>query len=407
MSSSRTAAAALSIALLGLTLAAAPTQAVVLTCQGQPATVVGPVGTEGDDVMVAPLDPYVTVEGLGGDDLICLVDGTVPGSRDPRFFADAGPGDDTVHYEASYSSSVTLGVGSDRFVGNDVGTRIYTGADAPIPGGVGYFGQVDRDPDEVVGGSAADAIYSGDTGGFVENGDRISTSGGVDNVFYAGAMSESGALDNGLVGDRVYLVSTWPTGTLDVDNDAGLSTLAGDTVLRWTRVRDFVISERPDSLRFTGSAADDQVSVGDVGLPAPGAVMRVQVATGRGKDRVELAGRIAGRVRLGTGKDSLALGSGCRHMAVHLGSASVCTWTHGRSRTRLAGIEDLYLRGRSVRVVGTARADRIRVVARRARVLGRSGDDTLRAGTHPGVVVDGGAGKDRCTGRVLLRCERG
>ncbi len=407
MTSSRLTAAtvATSTALLGLALLAAPTQAAAPTCEGQPATVIGPMGTEGDDVMIAPLDAWTTVEGLGGDDLICLVDGTRRGGRDPMFFADAGPGDDTVHYEATYSASVTLGVGSDRFVGNDVGTRIYTGADAPIPGGVGYFGQVDRDPDEVVGGAGSDAIYSGDTGTFVENADRISTSGKVDNVFYAGAMTDTGALDNGPVGDRVFLVSTWPTGTLDVDNVARVSTLAGSTVLRWTRVRDFIISERPEALRFRGSAANDQVSVGDVQLPTPGPVMRVQVATGRGKDRVELAGRIAGRVRLGTGKDSLALGSGCRRTAVHLGSAYVCTWTHGRSRTRVAGIEDLYLRGRSVRVVGTARADRIRVVARHADVLGRSGDDVLIAGTHPGVVVDGGAGRDRCTGRVLRTCE--
>lgn len=399
------ATAAVSTALLGIALTAAPTQAEAPTCQDRPATVVGPTGTEGDDVMVAPLDAWITVEGLGGDDIICLVDGARRGGRDPMFFADAGPGDDVVDYQATYSASVTLGLGSDRFVGNDVGARIYTGASAPIPGGVGYFGQVDREPDEVVGGSGSDAIYSGDTGTFVENADRISTSGKVDNVFYAGAMTDTGALDNGPVGDRVFLVSTWSTGTLDVDNVARVSTLAGSTVLRWTRVRDFVISERPDALRFRGSAANDQVTVGDVELPTPGPVMRVQVATGRGKDRVELAGRIAGRVRLGTGKDSLALGSGCRRTAVHLGSAYVCTWPHGRSRTRLAGIEDLYLRGRSVRVVGTARADRIRVVARHAHVLGRSGDDVLRAGTHPGVVVDGGAGRDRCTGRVLRRCE--
>lgn len=400
------ATAAVSTALLGIALSAAPTQAEAPTCQGRPATVVGPIGTEGDDVMVAPLDAWITVEGLGGDDIICLVDGTRRGGRDPMFFADAGPGDDVVAYQATYSASVTLGLGSDRFVGNDVGTRIYTGASAPIPGGVGYFGQVDREPDEVVGGSGSDAIYSGDTGTFVENADRISTSGKVDDVFYAGAMTDTGALDNGPVGDRVFLVSTWPTGTLDVDHVERVSTLAGSIVLRWTRVRDFVISERPDALRFRGSAANDQVTVGDVELPTPGPVMRVQVATGRGHDRVELAGRIAGRVRLGTGKDSLALGSGCRHTAVHLGSTYVCTWTHGRSRTRLAGIEDLYLRGRSVRVVGTARADRIRVVARHAQVLGRSGDDVLTAGTHPGVVVDGGAGRDRCTGRVLRRCER-
>ncbi|MCY7402284.1 MAG: hypothetical protein LH477_15265 [Nocardioides sp.] len=407
MSSPRSAAAAaaLFISLMGLTLAAAPTPAEALACQGRPATVAGPVGPEGDAVKVAPLDSWTTVEGLGGDDLICLVDGTARGGRDPLFFADAGTGDDVVDYQATYSATVTLGVGNDRFVGNDVGNRIYTGASAPIPGGVGYFGQVDRDPDEVIGSRESDAVYSGDTGGYVANDDRISTSGGSDNVFYAGAMTEAGALDNGTGSDRVFLVSTWPTGTLDVDHTAHVATLAGATVLRWTRVRDFVIDERPGALRFRGGPGGDQIRVGDVELPTPGPVMPVEVVTGRGRDRVELAGRIDGSVRLGTGSDALALGGGCRRTTVHLRGAQVCTWTDGRSRTRLAGIEDLYLRGRDVLAVGTRAADRISVLAHQVRALGKSGDDVLSAPRHHRVLVDGGNGTDRCFGQVLRRCE--
>lgn len=398
--------AALSVAVLGLALGAAPTHAEVLTCHGQTATVVGDQGTEGNDVMVAPLDSFTPVEGLGGDDIICLVDGTRLGGRDPMFLADAGTGNDTVYYEATYPASVTLGLGSDRFVSNAVGNRIYTGASAPIQGGVGYFGQVDRDADEVIGSSGRDVIYSGDTSGFLPNDDRISTAGSMDDIFYAGAMTEAGSLDNGSVGDQVFLVGRWPTGTLDVDAVSHVSSVAGTTVLRWTRVRDFVIDERPTALRFRGGAGDESVRVGDVELPARGPVMRVEVVTGRGSDRVELAGRTTGSVKLGTGRDALLLGPGCRRTTVRLDAAQVCTWPEGRSRTRLAGIEDVYVHGRDVRVFGTARADRIQVRARHVRVHGLAGNDVLFADRHPGVVVDGGAGRDRCAGRVLRRCER-
>lgn len=401
------ATAAVSTALLGIALSAAPTQAEAPTCQGRPATVVGPTGTEGDDVMVAPLDAWVAVEGLGGDDLICLVDGTRRGGRDPMFFADAGPGDDVVDYQATYSASVTLGLGADRFVGNGIGSYVYTGASAPIPGGVGYFGQDDTEADVVIAGAGRDSVYSGDTGGFATNPDRIATgasNGDPDSVFYAGQMTPDGELDNGSSGDLLFLVGTWPAGTLSLDNVAGRATLADREMLRWSSVRHFIVDERPGALRFVGGPAREALTVGDYQLPAPGAPMTVDVSTHGGGDRVTLAGALQGRVRMGAGHDELVLGGACDRTRVDLGSALVCHESTERSRADLAGIDELLVIGPDVVVIGTMRADTITVVGQGARVSGRGGPDRLTAVGRDGV-VHGGRGRDRCSGKEQRGCE--
>lgn len=101
-----------------------PTTAVAVeeTCQGQPATVVGDTGTEGDDVIVSTPTTSVTVRGLGGDDLIC-VRGDVP--KPGYVDIQGGSGDDTlelrlgdqanrVFVEGAEDLDIALGRGRDR-----------------------------------------------------------------------------------------------------------------------------------------------------------------------------------------------------------------------------------------------------------------------------------------------------
>ena len=376
------------------------------TCQGLPVSVEGAVGTEGDDVMRAPLDAWEGVEGLGGNDTICLVDGR-PGSRDPQFFADAGPGDDVVVFEATYSASVILGAGSDRFIGNDVGAYVYTGASAPIPGGVGYFGQTDAEADVVLGGAGRDSVYSGDTGGFAANPDRIATGGSnvdLDSVFYAGRMTPEGDLDNGSSRDLLFLVGSWGPGELSIDNVAGRAELAGTEVLRWSSVRQFVVDERPAALRFLGGPAPEHLAVGDYQLAAPGSPMTVDVVARDGGDHVSLAGALRGRIRLGSGHDSLALGGACDRTRVDLGSHLACWEEAERTRTDLSGIDRILLLSPDVTAIGTGRADTIEALGRGSRVSGRGGPDRLAAHRRDGV-VRGGRGRDRCSGAELRGCE--
>lgn len=406
MTHPRRAAAAAAVLGAACVALAPPAGAGATTCQGLAVTVEGAVGTEGDDVMLAPLDAWEGVEGRGGNDTICLVDGR-PGSRDPQFFADAGPGDDVVVLEATYSASVILGAGSDRFIGNDVGAHVYTGASAPIPGGVGYFGQTDSEADVVLGGAGRDSVYSGDTGGFTANPDRIATGGSnvdLDSVFYAGRMTPDGALDNGSSRDLLFLVGSWGPGELSIDNVAGRAELAGTEVLRWSSVRQFVVDERPAALRFVGGPAPEHLAVGDYQLGAPGAPMTVDVVTRGGGDYVSLAGALRGRVRLGGGHDSLALGGACDRTRVDLGSHLACWEGTERARTDLSGIDRILLLSPDVTAIGTGRADTIHALGRGSRVFGRAGLDDLAAHRRDGV-VHGGSGRDRCSGAEQRGCE--
>ena len=115
---------------------ASDAQAQDVTCQGRPATVVGPTegaintnGTEGDDVIVAPVGPYGTVQGLGGNDT------HLPGERSPEHASPSRPcrsrpARATTPWSTRQSSTpdslvVELGTGADHYVGADYPERVY------------------------------------------------------------------------------------------------------------------------------------------------------------------------------------------------------------------------------------------------------------------------------------------
>jgi|tagenome__1003787_1003787.scaffolds.fasta_scaffold20216750_2 hypothetical protein len=111
----RTRAALVAVATVsGLLVAPTSAAGVEPTCQGRPATIVASSkpgiftdGTEGDDVIVGT---YAQINALGGDDLICLRNGSVA----------SGDGDDTVLATGTAASGVSayLGPGDDRYIGS-------------------------------------------------------------------------------------------------------------------------------------------------------------------------------------------------------------------------------------------------------------------------------------------------
>jgi hypothetical protein len=384
-------------------------QAQDVTCQGKPATVVGPTegaintnGTQGDDVIVAPIGPYGTVQGLGGNDTICLVNGLPSTLADQSVSVLAGAGDDSVVNESVGFPgilTVELGAGSDRYVGADYGERVSGGSSDP------HVPDTESDTIETRGGS--DDITSGSPG--VADADTVATGSGDDRVVYQGAAG--GTLDNGPGADSVLFTNGW-TGELAVDDVARRATIGGGTVLTWTAVAAFWMETSPGStVSFVGSDADETL---DIVSPTGELVVPSEISTGGGDDRVTLTSYLPASVDLGDGDDSFGY-TACHRAYVALDVSAECLTKDGREvSTALAGIESfsgssgngLTVRGteRADRVVVAARhvlvrsgpgADRVRVYAdRTAQVVGGRGADRLRADSPEGVVVRGGWGGD-------------
>src|SRR4029079_16830496 len=184
-------------------------------CQGKAATVIGPTegaintnGTSGDDVIVAPIGPYGTVQGLGGNDTICLVDGLPSTLADQSVTVLAGAGNDSVVNESVGFPgilTVELGARAHRYVGADYGERVSgASSDPQVP-------DTESDTIETRGGN--DDITSGSPG--VADADTIATGSGDDRVVYQGAAG--GTLDNGPDADYLLFTNGW-TGELAVDD---------------------------------------------------------------------------------------------------------------------------------------------------------------------------------------------
>jgi Ca2+-binding RTX toxin-like protein len=102
---------------VALTGPVTPTYAAASVCQGQPATIESAessvAGTEGNDVIVAT-HPHAAIDGLGGNDLVCLVGG----------YVSTGAGDDSVVSSAPAGASVEAGLsgGNDSYTSTGPGT---------------------------------------------------------------------------------------------------------------------------------------------------------------------------------------------------------------------------------------------------------------------------------------------
>jgi Ca2+-binding RTX toxin-like protein len=377
----------------------------IVTCQGQATTIIGPTdgqnttGTDGDDVIVAPLSANSIVQGLAGNDTICLVDGPVGGSRDPFQTVLAGAGNDSVFNETTraYGVRTELGTGADRFVGADYAEAVYGSTSSEVNG------DTEVDVIETKGGD--DQIASGSAG--VANQDVISTGAGQDGVFYWGAAG--GALDNGPDADLLSLLGSW-AGELAIDNLARRATVGGSTVLTWTAVDAFRMRPVPGSyVEFVGSEADETINVeGTVlDLEAPAAI-----ATGAGDDSVRIENYLPASVDLGDGYDTLTY-LACHRAYVALVVSAECLTTDGHEvSTALAGVEYLYGKtADGLTVQGSARAERVTAFAKHVLVRSGPGADRVYAAGRRTTQVVGGRGDDRLKGfarnGVILRGGRG
>jgi Ca2+-binding RTX toxin-like protein len=400
------------VAAAAVVLPSAPSQAAPATCQGREATIVGPtappyttVGTEGDDVIVAPLSPGSgVVQGLGGDDAICFVGGGEPDPTGRTVSVDAGDGDDSVLNQtvSSLYPLVTLGAGSDHYVGNDFGEYV----DA------GQLNGIDSDVDvvETLGGN--DNIASGSPSR-VENHDLISTGAGRDFVSYGNPSGE--LVDNGAGADTLAFGSLTPHAWL-IDNVGGRLSVGDLTMLTWTNVNTFRTSEtKGDSFSFRGTDADETLVVD--GLERRVTFRGGSIITGGGNDTVELQNYLPGRVDLGAGTDGLdyQMYSACRSATMTMGGSADCSTLEGQDEvvvTGLVGIERLRAQTRHrLNIVGTAHRDVITANSPVLRIHSGAGPDRVQIEKAADSMVWGGRGDDTLTGFVrkslVLRGGRG
>jgi Ca2+-binding RTX toxin-like protein len=386
-------ALALAAALVATDVSAARAEGV--TCQGRPATIVGPTegqittGTEGDDVIVAPMYGNSAVWALGGDDTVCLVDAPSTVSRDPMVSVRAGAGDDSVVNETTTAIgwfSVELGVGADSYVGNEFGENVAASMsdDAVAP---------DTEVDAISTGGGSDFVRSGTPLPGWANHDVISTGSGSDGVVYAGLAG--GSIDNGDGADSLFINGSW-TGELGIDNTIRRASLGGGTV-SWTNVDGFGARVAPgSSLSFAGSDADEHLNVSgtvlDLAAPAT-------ISMGGGDDGLRLENYLPTSVDTGAGDDTFSY-LACRAARIEIDHAAHCTTaTDQQVQTSLAGIESLFASStETLDVVGTTGSDRLDLSAgQHVRVSGARGDDSIRAGART-VLINGGRGRDLLNG---------
>lgn len=325
--------------------------AVVETCQGRPATIVGTgpeiVGTPGDDVIVSGSSRAIVAG--AGHDLICL---TPIGPGGLGTVVDTGVGDDIVDTTAFGSVAHTdLGTGRDQYVGG-------AGFDA--------VRAVDIDDDVSTGpGSARVDI----TVTRVEANVRGRYDGGP------GALSElltvrAGTLDIELELDEVVLVDG--VEMADVMGFSDATVYARSVVLRGNAADNRLYASGCD-LRINGEAGDDRLRSG---IPSG----RDPAVPGCRPD--DLATVLSG----GRGDDALDGWSGDDRL-------------HGN-----AGQDQIRGRNGADRLLGGAGADQLHGSGGKDLLRGDRGNDALR-GSRGRDTADGGVGRDACGAETERRCE--
>ena len=415
----RTASSIPSVAALWLVtlgLVATPAQADTPTCQGRAVTVSGNVGTDADDVMVVDVSQADTASAKAGNDLVCIRTSV---HREPLWFlVDAGPGDDTVHNEASAGGTrvtATLGAGADSYVGSDVAPDTVVGG----PASWSRWGDAsDVEADTIDTRGEDDIVFSGSTTPGATNQDTVMLGSGDDALHWAGEQ-DGPAVDLGAGVQRLSVYSGWQGSAVGVDAAQGLATVDGRPALRWTgEVFAYGLAMENLAVTFTGTDARERLTLARGGL-RPGQVPHLPADQRRtvdmrgGDDTVVLEHAVVGgSLAGGEGEDMLEAGL-CLDARVQLGGTYWCLDGLNPRVEHLASIdawEGIVVPTMGLaEVVGTSGTDDVTAWGDTVRMDGHGGDDTLvvdyrgYSGSERGTsVVRGGRGSDLITGAGTL-----
>ena len=359
-----TAAAIISLTVPGLALlGAGSATAVGETCRGVPATIVGQpgtrvVGTEGPDVIVT--DGALSVDALGGDDLVCVSFDT--GFPFGPVEVSAGKGDDVVDSTASSNRvAAELGEGADRFEGGAAGSSVFGAHRDATP--------ADTEKDVFIGGDGSDGVTSGMSG--EPNPDVIDLGAGGDGLTYAGTMSPGGSIHGGPGQDFFTHVGT-RSGATVLDNAVGILTVDQQVVATWTGLENFqtgTINGAP--LRFVGTAADEEV-VAYVSGP-------IHATFGAGDDSLVIpeAPRAGSSIAGGHGRDDVYVSTDSGLLDLDLRRGRLTAGADDPYTVPVTDVEDATLHARRVVVAGTDARNELQFSACEATVRGRKGADTV------------------------------
>lgn len=349
-----------------------PAVAGAVTCQGLPATIVGPggdqgylVGTPGPDVIVTAGATDVWAD--EGDDHVCVTD-VPPGDGGYFVRVDAGGGSDSVSVDdPAYDRgiSVELGPGDDELVGGP-GTEYVdgeSGLDRITTGDGNDVVSVGSDPQQIDLGRGADRLSllgsaSVPEGSVLRGGpgsDLIRLTG-LDDARVTVRMAQQQIVVDGV--ERIGSWFSFEGVSLDSDEPGSLI----------------------ESVDFHGTAAADRLSVAGA--------RRVTAQLGAGADEffIGRAGRGTGQVDGGPGRDRLDASSTTSWTVLDLSRGVITSRSRTAKVIRISGFRDATLSFPGV-LVGDD-LDNL-LVADCGRIDGRGGDDLLRQG-H--VISDAGAG---------------
>lgn len=381
----------LSTALIGAALLAPVTAATAVgeTCQGRPATIVGPApgglrgidGTEGPDVIV--MNGSGSVLALGGDDLICV-------TGNLEVYVYAGEGNDVVDASQTTGTTTVLGAGDDTYLGSAARDIVTAGA-GPYD---------DTGKDVISTGPRSELRDTVDTGQPGQpNSDEV-RAGYVD-VEWHGSATGAGVLDGGADSLLRLQPETWG---MSINNDLGVLASA-----RWPQNQsisgftDFTVQSRPGLTHFAfgGSTRDETLTFDSLRKK-----VLFQVSMGNGDDELSV-------VSLGTThrNASFSGGRGSDHLSLVMPQVSDVDLDLARGRLSTGrgkgeetvaarGFEHAMVEARDVEVVGTPASNDITAEACRATVRGLGGRDSIAAVTTRGV---SNAGELRCRGARRMR----
>jgi Ca2+-binding RTX toxin-like protein len=370
------------------------------TCQGEPVTIAGEGqerldGTPGRDVILS--NGARAVWGHQGDDVICINAGYDNGEGLVVAKVEGNYGDDQIHVTATDAITVFayLGPGDDEYSGGP-------GADLVYPYGGRDLGA--QGHDTISTGAGSDSVLTGIRGD--DQADDIDLGSGRDTVQVSFLDGEQPSLVNGLMdgGSGVDTLQAFDGdefvgGNVVIDNVDGSVEVDGDPWLRHAGFETFDVAQG-DTLTFRGTSADETLRpyYGRRGLDAD---------MGGGDDTVALttAGNRDITVTGGSGRDQVRIEATTRTLTLDLAQGAGEAGT-GPGSIRLSSVEDTEARTRGrLNIRGSAKPDRIHVVACVSTVAGGAGDDQVSTGAFrrptsctPQAQVFLGAGDDQFAG---------